>query len=65
MGPPRYHRCKKAGWRNIVVNAYVRTGGKWWVIGTVCVACYEFWPASTSAGSAGASSRTSSASASA
>lgn len=60
MGPPRYHGCKTADWRNTVVNAYVRVGGKWTVIGTVCVACYTFWPKSPSPSGSGASAGVSS-----
>ena len=43
MGAPRWHGCKESEWRNTVVSAYVRTGGKWSVIGTVCTGCFQFW----------------------
>ncbi|KKM84096.1 hypothetical protein LCGC14_1302660 [marine sediment metagenome] len=56
MGPPRYHGCTSSKGLNTVVNAYIRAGGKWSVIGTVCWACYAFWRGSRSPSSSPPSS---------
>lgn len=56
MSQPRYHGCKESHvqdrWGgnialNTLVNAYVRVGGKWTVVGEICTACGDFRPGIT------------------